>query len=183
MILNIRASLKVTKYVSKAARGFATGSFFVSFICCLIGLSSTAGAQAPTSVSNGVSANRKLQVSMTKSPPLAFACSARDVLERFPIGVSFQITNLDQLETSAKYEASRQVQSATLKRVEIMNQDRTAIFPVGGYLGISGEAKILISKEALKVGEVGTLMMINQSTRESVVYQCQKITATAVAAQ
>jgi hypothetical protein len=43
---------------------------------------------------------------------------------------------------------------------------------MGGQLGVSGDARMLIAQTALEFGEVGTLMIVNQSTRETAAYHC-----------
>lgn len=115
------------------------------------------------------------QSNLGKSPMSEFSCAAREMTDRFPTSIRFQVTSLDQLEASAAYKDGRSVPPASLKRIEIPMQPKTAVFQVAGAIGVSGEAKVLISKDALRFGEVGTIMLINQSTRDSVDYQCQKV--------
>lgn len=128
----------------------------------LTALTLPAAAQSPQSA----------QATVKAAPE--FNCAASETLESFPTALRLQMLSVDQIEATASYRGKRDIPTASLKRVEFANQPKTAVFPVTGTIGISGEAKMLIAKDALKYNEVGTIMVINLTMRESAVYQCQK---------
>ena len=117
------------------------------------------------SVSGSISAaNRQVE----------FVCSGNDVPPGFPMRVRFKILSSAQIEASGFDRADNQTPSSLMRRSERPNSPG-AVFMMGGLLGVSGNATLSIAPTALEMGEVGTILIQNQSTIESVVYLCSKI--------
>lgn len=108
--------------------------------------------------------------------PSEFVCTATDVQERLPLTVRLRITTAVEIEARALDKAGKESKSV-LRRNESPDQTRAAVFMMGGQLGVSGDARMLIAQTALEFGEVGTIMIVNQSTRENLAYQCTRESA------
>jgi hypothetical protein len=106
-----------------------------------------------------------------------FLCTASDVQERLPLIVRFRITTPLEIEARAIDKSGKESRPSVLRRNEVPDPSRAAVFLMGGQLGVSGDVRMLISQTALEFGEVGTIMIINQSTRENVAYQCAAVKA------
>lgn len=106
--------------------------------------------------------------------PPEFVCTATDVQERLPPTVRIRITTASEIEARAFDKGGKESRPSTLRRGETPDQSRAAVFMMGGQLGVSGDARMLIAQTALEFGEVGTIMIINQSTRENLAYQCTR---------
>lgn len=103
-----------------------------------------------------------------------FACAGRDVQDGLPVILRIKIISADEIEIDSTDKSNHDSAKVVVKRLDVVNQPNAAIFPVGGSLGVSGDARLLVSKGALRLEELGTVMLINQSNRESAVYPCSK---------
>jgi hypothetical protein len=103
-----------------------------------------------------------------------FACAGRNQQGRLPVILRIKIVSGDEIEVDATDKSNHDSPKSSVKRIDVEHQPNAAIFPVSGLLGISGDARLLVSKNALRLEELGTVMLINQSTRESAVYPCSK---------
>ena len=104
------------------------------------------------------------------------ACDARENLDGFPQSLRFWIVSQDELDARGIDRQQKESDTSRLRRVEFPTQPKTGVFSVSGFLGISGDAKLLVTKDALRFGEVGMVMIVNHSMRETVIYQCRRIT-------
>lgn len=103
------------------------------------------------------------------------ACDARENIEGFPQSLRFRIVNQDELDARGIDRKQKESDTVRLRRIDYSAQPKTGVFSVSGQLGISGDAKLLVTKDALRFGEVGMAMIVNHSIRETVIYQCRKI--------
>ncbi len=103
-----------------------------------------------------------------------FICSGNDVPPGFPARVRFKILSSAQIEASGFDRADNQTAPSLMRRSDRLNSPG-AVFPMGGMLGVSGNAALSMAPTALEVGEVGTILIQNHSTIESVVYLCSKM--------
>ena len=102
-------------------------------------------------------------------------CSASGVQQRLPVKVRIKVLSVNELEAKGYDKADVETPASTMRRFEAPDQSGAAAFQMGGMLGVSGNAKLLISQTALQFGEIGTILIINSSTRESVAYGCSKL--------
>ncbi len=107
--------------------------------------------------------------------PSEHACEAREMIEGFPQSLRFRIVNQDELDARGIDRKQKESDTVRLRRMDFAAQPKTAVFSVSGLLGISGDAKLLVTKDALRFGEVGMAMIVNHSIRETGIYQCRKI--------
>lgn len=109
--------------------------------------------------------------------PLAreISCTNSESQEGFPTSIRFRVVNPDEVEARGGDVKGRESSKTILKRTEIASQPKVAVFSVAGSLGISGDARMIVTKDALKFGEVGTMLIVNQTIRETAIYQCRKI--------
>ncbi|CAN5529423.1 hypothetical protein BH10BDE1_BH10BDE1_17440 [soil metagenome] len=103
-----------------------------------------------------------------------FVCAGRDEQQSLPLILRIKIVSSDVIEVDATDKSNRDSAKVTVRRLEVANQSNRAIFLVGGSLGVSGDARLLVSKDALRLEELGTVMLVNQSTHESAIYPCSK---------
>lgn len=108
--------------------------------------------------------------------PSEYACEARENLDGFPQGLRFRIVSQDELDARGIDRQQKESDTSRLRRVEFPSQPKTGVFSVSGLLGISGDAKLLVTKDALRLGEIGMVMVVNHSMRDTVIYQCRRIT-------
>lgn len=102
-------------------------------------------------------------------------CSASGVQERLPVKVRIKVLSVNELEAKGYDKADVETPTSTMRRFETPDQSGAAAFQMGGMLGVSGNAKLVISQTAIQFGEIGTILIINSSTRESVAYGCSKL--------
>lgn len=139
---------------------------FVAFI--LLGLSGSVfaqGPQGPQAAAVAPSSGRALEIE----------CAANDVQERLPVKVRIKILSTTQIEARGFDKSGSESPSSLMRRSELPDQSRAAVFMMGGMLGVSGNAKMLIARTALELGEVGTILILNQSTGENIAYLCAKL--------
>lgn len=106
-------------------------------------------------------------------------CNASDAQERLPVTVRLRILSPRAIEARGMDKGGKESGTSLLRKFELSPQTtRAAVFLMGGQLGVSGDARLLIAQTALDVGEVGTIMIVNESTRENQSYQCQVAAAT-----
>ena len=155
---------------------------FVNLVagCFVIAMGLTAQAQAPKTsaeVSPKASDDISPKASSDISPKASseIFCGINEFRDGFPVAVRFQIRGADEIEVRSTDRRGVESAKAILKRIEIASQPKVAVFSIGGSAGVSGEAKLLLTKDALKFGEVSTMMIVNQTMRESGIYQCRKL--------
>jgi len=100
-------------------------------------------------------------------------CASRGNAAGLPEKVRFKIVSTDEIEVSATYKGQPETAAIFSNRLDVATHPHVAVFPVGANFGITGEAKILLSKEALRHGEVSTLLLINHTSRQSADFQCR----------
>lgn len=128
------------------------------------------------SVSAKASANVSA-VTVAEAAPVApvdqVRCASRGTTNGLPEKVRFKIVSTDEIEVSATYKGQPETAAIFSARVDVATHPHVAVFPVGANFGITGDAKILLSKEALRLGEISTLLLINHTSRQSADFQCR----------
>ena len=102
-------------------------------------------------------------------------CAINEFRDGFPTSVRFRIFSVDDIEVRSTDQKGVESARAMLKRLELASQPKVAVFSIGGSAGVSGEAKLLLTKDALKFGEISTMMIVNQTMRETGIFQCRKL--------
>lgn len=93
--------------------------------------------------------------------------------DRLPKVVRFQIVSENQIKAQAWSERNIASPKSDLLRVEVLGQEGVSIFSIAGLLGVSGEAKLLVTSTALKFHNVGSMIITNRTTGDVSAYHCQ----------
>jgi hypothetical protein len=100
-------------------------------------------------------------------------CSRADAASGLPARIDFKVLNESQIEAWAWNEKGQMSASSRFDASELTSQPGLAMFNVGGQLMVSGDAKLLITKAALKYRNVGLLLFTNRTSGEISSYHCQ----------
>lgn len=119
-----------------------------------------------------------LVISVSIASELAFAgsdvtCSRGDLNDRLPKLVRFKIVSENQIEAQAWSQKDVASPKSELKSIEVPGQEGVAIFSISGLLGISGDAKLLVTRTALKFHNVGSMIITNRTAGDISSYHCQ----------
>jgi hypothetical protein len=116
-----------------------------------------------------------ISVSIISEPAFAgsdVTCSRGDLNDRLPKTVRFKIVSENQIEAQAWSQKNVASPKSELKSIEIPGQAGVAIFSISGLLGISGDAKLLVSRTALKFHNVGSMIITNRTAGDISSYHC-----------
>jgi hypothetical protein len=100
-------------------------------------------------------------------------CTRGDFNDRLPKIVRFKIVSENQIQAQAWSEKNLASPKSDLVRLEIPGQEGVAIFSISGLLGVSGDAKLLVTKTALKFHNVGSMIITNRTAGDISSYHCQ----------
>jgi hypothetical protein len=100
-------------------------------------------------------------------------CTRGDLNDRLPKTVRFKIVSENQIEAQAWSQKNVASPKSDLKSLEIPAQDGVAIFSISGLLGVSGDAKLLVTRTALKFHNVGSMIITNRTAGDISSYHCQ----------
>ena len=100
-------------------------------------------------------------------------CTRGDLNDRLPKIVRFKIVSENQIEAQAWSEKNLASPKSDLVRLEVPGQDGVAIFSISGILGVSGDAKLLVTRTALKFHNVGSMIITNRTAGDISSYHCQ----------
>ncbi len=100
-------------------------------------------------------------------------CSRGDLNDRLPMVVRFQILSEDQIEAQAWSQQNIASPKAKLSRMDLPGQEGVAIFSIAGLLGVSGDAKLLVTRTALKFHNVGSMIITNRTAGDVSSYHCR----------
>lgn len=101
------------------------------------------------------------------------SCSRADSTPGLPARLSFRIIDENQIEAWAWDRINQQTPVVRLQAQDIPSQPGLALFNVAGQLTVSGDAKLLITRTALKYRNVGRLLFTNRTTGELSTYHCR----------
>lgn len=100
-------------------------------------------------------------------------CTRGDANDRLPKIVRFKIVSENQIEATAWSQKNVASPKASLTRLEVPAQEGVAIFSIAGLLGVSGDAKLLVTRTALKYHNVGSMIITNRTSGDISSYHCQ----------
>lgn len=117
-----------------------------------------------------------LTVSLISAPAFArsdVTCTRGDLNDRLPKIVRFKIVSENQIEAQAWSQKNVASPKSELKSLEVPGQEGVAIFSISGLLGVSGNAKLLVTRTALKFHNVGSMIITNRTAGDISSYHCQ----------
>lgn len=100
-------------------------------------------------------------------------CTRGDENDRLPRVVRFQILSEDRIEAQAWSQKNIASPKSELMRQAIPGQDGVAMFSISGLLGVSGDAKLLVTRTALKYHNVGSMIITNRTAGDISSYHCR----------
>lgn len=99
-------------------------------------------------------------------------CSRADLAPGLPNRIRFKIIDENQIEAWAWNQKDQPTPAIRLQAQDIPSQPGLALFNVAGQLTVSGDAKLLVTRTALKYRNVGRLLFTNRTTGELSTYHC-----------
>jgi hypothetical protein len=117
-----------------------------------------------------------LLVSFYSTPVFArseVTCTRGDQNDRLPKIVRFKIVSESRIEAQAWSQKNVPSPKSDLLRLEVPGQEGVAIFSISGLLGVSGDAKLLVTRTGLKFHNVGSIIITNRTAGDISSYHCQ----------
>ncbi len=124
------------------------------------------GLSEPVHATEGALAGDVATVSET-------TCTRADLASGLPVRLRFKIIDENQIEAWAWDRKDQPTPAIRLQAQEIPSQPGLALFNVAGQLTVSGDAKLLVTRTALKYRNVGRLLFTNRTTGELSTYHCR----------
>ena len=137
-------------------------SSFVALACCLCGPANAGDVVAGAPIAPETAAEVVVETT----------CTRADAAPGLPARMGFKIIDENQIEAWAWDRKDQPTPAVRLQAQELPSQPGLALFNVAGQLTVSGDAKLLITRTALKYRNVGRLLFTNRTSSELSTYHC-----------